>query len=42
MDNLSSHKVDTIAPLIEAVGAKVLYLSPYSPEFDRLNIGGLS
>lgn len=36
MDNLSSHKVDAIAPLIEAVGAKVLYLSPYSPEFNPI------
>ena len=36
MDNLPSHKVEAIAPLIEAVGAKVLYLSPYSPEFNPI------
>lgn len=30
MDNLPAHKVKAIAPLIEAVGAKILYLSPYS------------
>ena len=36
MDNLTSHKVDSIAPLIEAVGAKVLYMSPYSPEFNPI------
>jgi transposase len=36
MDNLPAHKVDVIAPLIEAVGARVLYLSPYSPEFNPI------
>ncbi|CAA9380915.1 Mobile element protein [uncultured Leptolyngbya sp.] len=36
MDNLPAHKVKAIAPLIEAVGAKVLYLSPYSPEFNPI------
>jgi transposase len=36
MDNLPAHKVAAIAPLIEAVGAKVLYLSPYSPEFNPI------
>lgn len=30
MDNLPAHKVRAIAPLIEAVGAKILDLSPYS------------
>ena len=30
MDNLPAHKVKAIAPLIEAVGAEILYLSPYS------------
>jgi hypothetical protein len=29
MDNLPAHKVQAIAPLIEAVGAYVLYLSPF-------------
>lgn len=36
MDNLPAHKVAAIVPLIEAVGAKVLYLSPYSPEFNPI------
>ena len=31
MDNLSAHKVMGIQETIEAVGAKVVYLSPYSP-----------
>jgi transposase len=36
MDNLPAHKVVAIAPLIEAVGARVLYLSPYSPDFNPI------
>jgi transposase len=36
MDNLPAHKVEMIAPLIESVGAKVLYLSPYSPDFNPI------
>lgn len=36
MDNLPAHKVEAIAPLIEAVGARVMYLSPYSPEFNPI------
>jgi transposase len=36
MDNLAAHKVETIAPLIEAVGARILYMSPYSPEFNPI------
>ena len=36
MDNLPAHKVRAIAPLIEAVSAKILYLSPYSPEFNPI------
>jgi putative transposase len=36
MDNLPAHKVKAIAPLIEAVGAKILYLAPYSPEFNPI------
>jgi transposase len=40
MDNLPAHKVETIAPLIEAVGARILYMSPYSPEFNPYAFGG--
>ena len=36
MDNLPAHKVAEIAPLIESVGASVLYLSSYSPEFNPI------
>ena len=31
MDYLSSHKRAGVREAIEAVGAKLLYLSPYSP-----------
>ena len=33
MDNLSSHKVAGVEKAIESVGATVLYLPPYSPDF---------
>ena len=36
MDNLPAHKVEEIEPLIESVGASVLYLSSYSPEFNPI------
>jgi transposase len=36
MDNLSSHKVAGVSQVIEACGAKVLYLPPYSPEFNPI------
>jgi transposase len=36
MDNLSSHKVAGVKELIESVGAKVLYLPPYSPDFNPI------
>lgn len=35
-DNLPAHKVSGIQELIESVGASVLYLSPYSPEFNPI------
>jgi transposase len=34
MDNLSSHKVKGVIEAIESVGATVLYLPPYSPDFN--------
>ncbi len=34
MDNLPAHKLASILPLIRAVGADVLNLSPYSPDFN--------
>jgi transposase len=33
LDNLSAHKVPGIREAIEAAGAKLLYLPPYSPDF---------
>ncbi len=36
MDNVAAHKVQEIKPLIESVGAKVLYQSPYSPDFNPI------
>ena len=36
MDNLPAHKMAAIEPLIQAVGASVINLSPYSPEFNPI------
>jgi transposase len=36
MDNLPAHKIAAIEPLLKAVGAKVLNLSPYSPDFNPI------
>jgi transposase len=36
MDNLAAHKVDGVRQLIEATGARVLYLPPYSPDFNPI------
>lgn len=36
MDNLPAHKVLEIEPLIQSVGATVLYQSPYSPDFNPI------
>ena len=36
MDNLSSHKVAGVRELIEATGAQVRYLPPYSPDFNPI------
>ena len=36
MDNLRSHKVTGVAELIEATGATVLYLPPYSPDLNPI------
>jgi transposase len=38
MDNLSSHKVSGVAEAIAAVGAKVCYLPPYSPDFNPIEL----
>ncbi|MFN6473038.1 MAG: IS630 family transposase [Nostoc sp. SerVER01] len=36
MDNFSSHKVTGIRQAIESVGARLVYLSPYSPDFSPI------
>lgn len=36
LDNLSAHKVDGVKGLIERTGAQLLYLPPYSPDFNPI------
>jgi len=36
LDNLSAHKVPGVRDAIEAAGAKLLYLPPYSPDFNPI------
>lgn len=36
MDNLGSHKVAGVADAIEAVGAQLRYLPPYSPDYNPI------
>ena len=36
MDNLSSHKLPAIREAIEVAGARLLYLPPYSPDFNPI------
>ena len=36
LDNLGSHKVVGVRESIEAAGATLLYLPPYSPDFDPI------
>lgn len=36
MDNLAAHKKPVVHDLIERVGARVLYLPPYSPDFNPI------
>ncbi|MEM8739832.1 MAG: IS630 family transposase [Planctomycetota bacterium] len=38
MDNLSAHKVAGVREAIEAVGAEVLYLPPYSPDLNPIEL----
>ncbi len=39
MDNFSSHKVEGIREAIEAAGARLVYLPPYSPDFNPIENG---
>ena len=36
LDNLTSHKVDGVQQAIAAVGARALYLPPYSPDLNLI------
>lgn len=36
LDNLGAHKVAGVRPLIESRGAQLLYLPPYSPDFNPI------
>ena len=36
MDNLSPHKTSAVAKVIEAAGAQVWFLPPYSPDFNPI------
>jgi transposase len=38
MDNLPAHKLASIVPMIEAYGASVICLSPYSPDFNAIEL----
>ena len=38
MDNLPAHKLASIKPMIESVGASIICLSPYSPDFNPIEI----
>jgi len=38
MNNLPEHKVDSIKPMIEAVGAFILCFFPYSPDFNPIEL----
>ncbi|MGB7058986.1 MAG: IS630 family transposase, partial [Geitlerinemataceae cyanobacterium] len=38
MDNLPAHKRASIEPMIEAYGARVIFLSPYSPDFNPIEL----
>jgi len=40
MDDLPAGKKASIVPMIQAVGASIINLSPYSPDFNPLNYGG--
>jgi len=38
MDNLPAHKLAAVEPLIESAGATILNLSPYSPDFNPIEL----
>ena len=38
MDNLGAHKVKGVRELIESAGARLVYLPPYSPDFNPIEM----
>jgi transposase len=36
LDNLATHKIQGVREVIEALGARLLYLPPYSPDFNPI------
>ena len=38
LDNLPAHKVAGLAELVEARGARLVYLPPYSPDFNPIEL----
>jgi len=38
MDNLATHKITGIRQPIEAAGAELIYLLPYSPDFSPIEM----
>jgi transposase len=36
LDNLATHKIQGVCAALEAVGARLLYLPPYSPDFNPI------
>ena len=38
MDNFPAHKLASIKPMIESVGASIIFLSPYSPDFNPIEL----
>lgn len=36
MDNANSHKSNQVKELIESIGGKLIYLSPYSPDMNLI------
>jgi transposase len=38
LDNLSSHKRQRVRTLIESAGAELLFLPPYSPDFNPIEM----
>ena len=38
MDNLGAHKVRGVQDLLESVGARLVYLPPYSPDFNPIEL----